>query len=109
MATKTGAAQSVVKAYAALLMLLPLASALLGCSNPEQVRARQVEVAAEAALNAQDDAQCRAGGATPEGPAYEECRRNLAQVRAQKNAIEEQKRRAFDQVTGAGTSSVSGP
>ena len=95
------------RACGGLLILLPLAVALLGCSNPEQARARQS--AAEAAAAAQDDAQCRAGGAAPKGPAYDECRRNLAQARAQKNEIDEQKRRAFDQVTGAGTSSVSGP
>ena len=95
------------RAYVGLLMALPLAAALLGCANPEQARARQA--AAEAALAAQDDAQCRVGGAAPKGPAYDECRRNLVQARAQKNEIDEQRRRAFDQVTGAGTSATAGP
>jgi hypothetical protein len=84
-----------------LLLLLPLGSALVGCSNPEQARARQA--AAEAALAAEDDAQCRRGGAQPTGPAYDECRKHLAQLRSE-NGIDEQKRRAFDQVNGAGTS-----
>jgi hypothetical protein len=89
-----------------LMLVLPLGS-LLGCADQEQVRARRA--AAEAAINDQDNTQCRAEGIAPESPAYDECRRNLAEIRAQKNAIQEQKRRAFDQVTGAGTSSLSGP
>lgn len=89
------------RAYTAnlLTMLLAVGSALLGCADPEQVRARQA--AAEAALNDQDDAQCRADGVAPETPAYDECRRNLAQICAENNVIQEQQRRAFDQGTGA--------
>ncbi len=45
----------------------------------------------------------------PESPAYDACRKELAEARAraQQSAIQEQKRRDFDRVLGAGTDGQS--
>jgi hypothetical protein len=91
----------------ALLAVAMLQGSLLGCANPE--RAQERLAAEQAALNDHDDAECRATGAAPGTAAYEDCRRSLTQKRAENEAIQEKRREAFQQTTGAGTSAVSGP
>ena len=85
----------------AILVLLAGASLLLGCANPEQERARKLETAA--AENTEDDSACREQGGGPGHEAYENCRKALSEARAREGAIQEQKRRDFDRVLGAGT------
>jgi hypothetical protein len=85
----------------AILILLAGASLLLGCANPEQERARQLETAA--ADNTEDDSACREQGGGPGQEAYDKCRQALSEARAREGAIQEQKRRDFDRVLGAGT------
>ena len=50
----------------------------------------------------QDDATCQQKGAE-DSKAYEECRKGLAEAQARQSAMQEQKRRDFDRVLGAGT------
>ena len=85
----------------AILILLAGVGLLLGCANPEQERARQLETAA--ADNSEDDTACREQGAGPGQEAYDKCRKALSEARAREGAIQEQKRRDFDRVLGAGT------
>jgi hypothetical protein len=85
----------------AILVLLAGASLLLGCANPEQERARKLETAA--AENTEDDSTCREQGGGPGHEAYDNCRKALSEARAREGAIQEQKRRDFDRVLGAGT------
>jgi hypothetical protein len=88
----------------AIVLLLPLVGAL-GCADREQIRAKQVAEEADAA--SADDASCRPKGAPGTKP-YDECRQQLVQARAEKNAVQYQKRRDFDRVLGAGTSDTGG-
>jgi hypothetical protein len=86
-----------------VVLLLPVAVAL-GCAtnkNPESLAAE------EARLESEQDAACRDKGA-PSTPAYEACRKNLAEARAHQGAVQEQKRRDFDRTLGAGTEGQSG-
>ena len=85
------------------LLLLLLGAA--GCADREQIRAKQVAEEADAA--SADDASCRPKGAPGTKP-YDECRQQLVQARAEKNAVQYQKRRDFDRVLGAGTSDTGG-
>ena len=85
----------------AILLLLAGAGILLGCANPEQERARKLDTAATE--NTEDDAVCREQGGGPGQEAYDKCRKALSEARAREGAIEEQKRRDFDRVLGAGT------
>jgi hypothetical protein len=88
-----------------LAVLLPLSVGLFACADrSEGVRAQRV--ANEATANAEDDATCRAKG-EPGTELYEGCRQALAAARAEKAAIQEQKRRDFDRVLGAGTDGLS--
>jgi hypothetical protein len=75
------------------------------CADREQIRAK--EVAEEAQAASADDAACRPKGAPGTQP-YEECRKELAQARAERSAIQYQKRRDFDSVLGRGTSDWGG-
>ena len=86
-----------------LLLLAPLAASQ-GCATQGQAT-RGAEQAAPAS---EDDAACQKKGA-PESPAYKACREELAEARAraQQAAIQEQKRRDFDRVLGAGTEGQS--
>jgi hypothetical protein len=86
-----------------ILVLLVPAMAGQGCAtnnNPESLAAE------EARLESEEDAACRDKGA-PASTAYETCRKNLADARAQQGAIQEQKRRDFDRTLGAGTDGQS--
>ena len=87
-----------------IALLLPLLGAA-GCADREQIRAKQVAEEADAA--SADDASCRPKGAPGTKP-YDECRQQLAQARAERNAAQYQKRRDFDRVLGAGTSDSGG-
>lgn len=86
----------------ALLLLVP-AAAGQGCASQEQA----TRAAEQAATESEDTAACRQKGA--EGtPAYNECRKGLAEAQAAKQgAIQQQKRRDFDRVLGAGTEGQS--
>ena len=85
----------------AIVVLLAGAGILLGCANPEQERARKLETAT--ADNTEDDSACREQGGGPGQEAYDKCRKALSEARAREGAIQEQKRRDFDRVLGAGT------
>ena len=84
-----------------IVVLLVGAGILLGCANPEQERARKLETAT--ADNTEDDSACREQGGGPGHEAYDNCRKALSKARAREGAIQEQKRRDFDRVLGAGT------
>ena len=86
-------------------LLLPLVAGAAGCADREQIRAKQV--ADESASASEDDATCRPKGA-PGTPAYDNCRKELAQARAERSAVQYQKRRDFDRALGAGTSDAGG-
>ena len=79
-------------------ILLMAAMAGQGCAtkDPETLAAEQAK------FESDDDAACRDKGA-PATPAYESCRKGLAEARAEQGAVQEQKRRDFDRVLGAGT------
>jgi hypothetical protein len=85
-----------------LLMVVMSAAAGQGCASQDPA-ARAAE---QAAMDNEDDAACRPQGA-PGTPAYDDCRKSLAETRARAGAIQEQKRRDFDRVLGAGTSGAS--
>ena len=59
-------------------------------------------------MESEDNEACQRKGA-PESQAYDACRKELAEARAraQQAAIQEQKRRDFDRVLGAGTEGQS--
>ncbi len=80
-----------------------LAWSVMGCVNPEARHA-----AAQAALDQQDDTDCRANGVAAGSAAYHDCRSRLVEMRAQKEALQEKRREAFQQTTGAGTEALSG-
>src|ERR1700730_9265506 len=92
---------------ALLAVAVLLQGSLLGCTNPE--RAQERLAAEQAALNDHDDAECRATGAAPGSAPFKDSRRSLMQKRVENEAIQEKRREAFQQTTGAGTSAVSGP
>lgn len=85
----------------ALMLLLP-AAAGQGCATQDQAS----QAGAQAAMESEDDAACEKKGA-PGTPAYDDCRKSLAEARAQDAAVREQKRRDFDRVLGAGTEGQS--
>jgi hypothetical protein len=85
----------------ALILLVP-AMAVQGCATKDPATLAAEQAAAES----DDDAACQKQGA-PASPAYEACRKNLAEARAQQGAIQEQKRRDFDRTLGAGTDGQS--
>jgi hypothetical protein len=86
-------------------LLLPAVACVFGCADREQIRAKQVADETEAA--SADDAACRPKG-SPGTKLYEDCRKQLAEARAEKNAVQYQKRRDFDRALGAGTSDSGG-
>jgi predicted secreted Zn-dependent protease len=85
-----------------ILILLAAAAAGQGCATQGQA----TRAAEQAAMESEDDAACQGKGA-PESPAYDACRKELAEARARQAAIQEQKRRDFDRVLGAGTEGQS--
>jgi hypothetical protein len=91
---------SPVRLLPIFLLVVVSASAGQGCAGQGQA----TRAAEQAAVNSQDDAQCRAKGA-PGSPAYVDCRKGLAEKRTQA-VVQEQKRRDFDRVLGNGTGGV---
>ena len=93
-----------MRSYLIALSLLVAAMAGQGCATQGQA----TRAAQQAAMESEDDATCQGKGA-PESPAYDACRKELAEARAwaQQAAIQEQKRRDFDRVLGAGTDGQS--
>lgn len=84
------------------LVLVVGALAAQGCASQGQA----TRAAEQAAMASEDDATCEKKGA-PGTPAYDDCRNSLAEARAQTGAVQEQKRRDFDRVLGAGTEGQS--
>jgi hypothetical protein len=87
---------------AVLTLLLPVVAGQ-GCAinkNPESLAAEEARVESE------EDAACRDKGEAAT-PAYEACRKTMAEARARQGAIQEQKRRDFDRTLGAGTEGQS--
>ncbi len=87
-----------------IALILPLLGAA-GCADREQIRAKQVADETDAA--SADDATCRPKGAPATKP-YDDCRKELAAARAERSAVQYQKRRDFDRALGAGTSDSGG-
>jgi hypothetical protein len=85
------------------LTVLLLAWSVMGCANPEARHAAE-----QAALDQQDDAQCRTNGVVAGSAAYHDCRSRFVEMRAEKAALQEKRREAFQQTTGAGTEALSG-
>ena len=84
------------------LALLAATVSGLGCASQDPA-ARAAEHAAQ---ESEDDATCRQKGAR-DSKAYAECRKSLAEANARQSAVQEQKRRDFDRVLGAGTDGQS--
>ncbi len=93
-----------LRSYLIALLLLMAAAAGQGCATQGQA----TRAAEQAAMESEDEEACRQEGA-PGTPAFEACRKELAEARerAQQAAIQEQKRREFDRVLGAGTEGQS--
>jgi hypothetical protein len=88
-----------------LVVILSFASlvAAQGCATQDR-GTRATEQAAVA--DSEDDSTCRQRG-TPDSEAYEVCRQQRAEARAQAAATQEQRRRDFDRTLGAGTDAQS--
>jgi hypothetical protein len=80
------------------LLLLVTACSGLGCAAQDPA-ARAAEHAAQ---ESEDAANCQQKSPEDE-KAYDACRKELAAARARQGAVQEQKRRDFDRVLGAGT------
>lgn len=91
-----------LRSYLIALILLVPAAVGQGCATQGQAT-RATE---QAATESEDDTTCRQKGA-PESPAYDACRKDLADSHARASAVQEQKRRDFDRVLGAGTEGQS--
>jgi hypothetical protein len=93
-----------LRSFCIALSLLVAAMAGQGCATQGQA----TRGADQAAMESEDDEACRQEGA-PGTPAFDACRKELAEARAraQQAAIQEQKRRDFDRVLGAGTDGQS--
>lgn len=83
-------------------LLLPIVW-VQGCAT----KSEGTLAAEQAAAESEDDATCREKSGADKA-AYEACRKGLAGARAQQAAVQEQKRRDFDRVLGAGTDGQSG-
>ena len=79
------------------------AVAAQGCATKDPA----IQAAEQVKMESDDDAACQKKGA-PATPAYEACRKDLADARAQQGALQEQKRRDFDRTLGAGTEGQNG-
>jgi hypothetical protein len=82
-------------------LLVPLA-AVQGCATQNDAS----RAAEQAVAESEDGASCR-DKSGEDTKAYEACRKAMAEARAQQAAIQEQKRRDFDRVLGAGTDGQS--
>ena len=84
-----------------IVLLIPAVLAP-GCATQNQAALAEKQAAAES----EDDATCREKSGENEA-AYNACRRALAEERAQQAEVQEQRRRDFDRVLGAGTDGLS--
>lgn len=91
---------------AACASLLLVGIVLSTCANPERVRARQE--AAQAEMEAKNDAQCRTNGVERGSPAYEQCRERIAAQHAETEALRAQRSESFQRTLGEGTNALSG-
>jgi len=91
-----------LRSHLFVLSLLAAAVSGLGCASQDPA-ARAAEHAAQ---ESEDDATCRQKGAE-DSKAYADCRKALAEVNVRQSAVQEQKRRDFDRVLGAGTDGQS--
>jgi hypothetical protein len=83
------------------IWLIPLA-AVQGCATQSDAS----RAAEQAAAESEDAATCRERSDEDDN-AFKACRKALAEARAEQAAIQEQKRRDFDRVLGAGTEGVN--
>ena len=86
---------------AVAIWLMPLA-AVQGCATQSDAS----RAAEQAAAESEDAATCRERSGDND-KAYEACRKAMVEARTEKAAIQEQKRRDFDRVLGAGTDGVN--
>lgn len=86
----------------ASILLLSVAAAQ-GCATKDPAALAEEH----AKMESDDDAACREKGAA-DSKAYQACRENLANARAQQSAVRYQKARDFDRVLGAGTDGQNG-
>jgi hypothetical protein len=93
---------AVLRAWSIILGAVLLSAACQGCAT----RSEATRAAEQAAADSEDDATCQKKG-PPDSEAYDTCRKQLADQRAQAAAVQEQKRRDFDRVLGAGTEGVA--
>jgi hypothetical protein len=81
-----------------LMVLMVLLAGLQGCATQDPA----ARAAQQAALESDDDELCRKQG--PSGSeAYDKCREQREAARVRAAAVQEQKRRDFDRLLGAGT------
>jgi hypothetical protein len=83
------------------IWLLPLA-AVQGCATQSDAS----RAAEQAAAESEDTATCREKIGADEN-AFKACRKAMAEARTEQAAVQEQKRRDFDRVLGAGTEGVN--
>jgi hypothetical protein len=79
-------------------LLVALAALAQGCATQDPA----ARAAQQVALESEDDELCQTRGA-PDSETYESCRKEREETRARAAVIQEQKRRDFDRVLGAGT------
>ena len=84
------------------IWLIPLAAAVQGCATQSDAS----RAAEQAAADGEDAATCREKSGDDDN-AFKACRKSMAEARAEQAAIQEQKRRDFDRVLGAGTEGVN--
>ncbi len=83
------------------IWLIPLA-AVQGCATQSDAS----RAAEQAAAESEDAATCREKSGDDDN-AFKACRKAMAEARTEQAAIQEQKRRDFDRVLGAGTEGVN--
>ena len=98
----TGRRLDPLRSHLIALALLAATVSGLGCASQDPA-ARAAEHAAQ---ESEDDATCRQKGAE-DSKAYVDCRKGLAEANLRQSAVQEQKRRDFDRVLGAGTDGQS--
>ena len=82
------------------IWLLPLA--VQGCATQSDAS----RAAEQAAAESEDAATCREKSGADDN-AFKACRKAMAEARTEQAAVQEQKRRDFDRVLGAGTEGVN--
>ena len=83
------------------ICLIPLAT-VQGCATQSEA----TRAAEQAAVESEDAATCREKSGDDDN-AFKACRKAMVEARTEQAAIQEQKRRDFDRVLGAGTEGVN--